>query len=70
MRIELHIEIMPWRWGFGLDRDDDVFGGQRWLQIGPLVFVAVYDIGNCSDPRDWIGLSEMEAERRAQKYQC
>ena len=53
----LHINI--WPWAFQVGKDDDVYGGYRWVSIGPIAFTIHYDIG---------GLSEVEAYERAERY--
>lgn len=65
----LHLWI--WPWALGVDRDDDVYGGQMTLAIGPFGFSLHYSVGNCSSYGldRFTGLSEVEAYERACKYE-
>lgn len=60
-----------WPWAIGAHREDDVYGGERWLYIGPLSIGVSYSIGNCSSAGldRFTGLSEAEAYERALRYE-
>lgn len=57
-----------WPWVFGVNRDEDLYGGERSLFLGPLEFGVSYSIGNSSAKHWWErlgGMSEAEAAERA-----
>jgi hypothetical protein len=69
--IGFSIRFRPLTWRFGFERDADVYGGEWRLQLGPVMLVLSANIGNCSSSNRfeaWRGLSEMEAEERAERY--
>ncbi len=63
----LKMELWLWPWALGTHRDEDVYGGERWLLIGPLGVGIAYSIGNSSSEglERFTGLSEAEAYERA-----
>lgn len=69
--IGLRVEIWLWPWHFGLYREDDVYGGGRFVNIGPLTIGLQYSIGNVSsDGLDrFTGLSDIEAYERAERWE-
>lgn len=37
------VEFWPTAWGFRAHRSDDYWGGERGVQVGPLVFIFKYN---------------------------
>lgn len=67
--IGLRVELWLWPWAFGTFREEDVYGGIRGFQFGPLTVALNYSIGNASAEgiSRWFALSEREAERRLEQ---
>lgn len=67
--IALGFEFWVWPWAVGAGREGDVYGGQSYVCIGPLVLSIKYNIGNCSAnwPSNLLALSESEAWERASR---
>lgn len=67
----LSVHFWLWPWQFGFYRDDDVYGGAQYFNLGPLVFGLHFSIGNCSANglERFTGLSEIEAWKRACKWE-
>lgn len=65
------LHLWLWPWAFGAFCDDDVYGGQMGLHLGPLGINLHYSIGNCSSYGldRFTGLSEVEAYERAERYE-
>lgn len=60
-----------WPWAFGAQRSEDVYGGERGLQVGPIGVSIHYSIGSVSSYGldRFTGLSELEAYERACHYE-
>lgn len=56
-----------WPWALGFHRDEDIYGGDRWVYAGPFSFGISYSIGNASSRGidRFTALSEQEAHERA-----
>lgn len=65
------LHLWLWPWTIGAYRDDDVYGGARYLSLGPLCLGIHYSIGNCSSYGldRFTGLSECEAAERAERWE-
>lgn len=59
--VGIEISFWIWPWAFSADRDEDVYGGSRWLNLGPITLKLSYSIGSPDNG----GLSETEAWNRA-----
>jgi hypothetical protein len=71
-RLSLNLDIRIWPFlSMGLDKTEDVYGGERWAWFGPVGFGVRYDIGNRSDPsiNGRGALSEAEAWERACRFE-
>lgn len=66
-----HFSLWLWPWALGMRRDDDVYGGEMWLYVGPISAGLAYSIGNSSSLGldRFTGLSEAEAHDRAERYE-
>lgn len=65
------VHLWLWPWAFGVQVDEDVYGGARYLSVGPLGFGIHYSIGNASayGLERFTGLSEIEAAERASRWE-
>jgi len=63
----LSFQFWLWPWAFGVNRGDDLYGGEMWAHLGPISVGLAYSIGNCSSAGldRFTGLSEAEAYERA-----
>jgi hypothetical protein len=62
--VALRFVVYPWR--LAVWREDDVYGGGRGFQIGPLLVSIDY---SCGDPNDLFGMSELEAWENASRWE-
>lgn len=64
------LQFWVWPWAIGAHRDEDIYGGQRQLYLGPLALSIHYSIGNASSYGldRFTALSEAEAYERAQRF--
>lgn len=64
-------DVWLWPWALGMNRVEDVYGGERWAYLGPFGFAIAYSIGNrSSDGLDrFTALSEHDAYERAVRYE-
>lgn len=67
--VGLHASFWVWPWAFGRHREEDVYGGERWIYLGPISFGIAYSIGNASSYGldRFTALHESEAYERAAK---
>lgn len=67
----LRLELWLWPWAFGAYRDDDVYGGDAGLHLGPISVGLRYSIGNASSYglERFTALSEEAAFERAQQWE-
>lgn len=61
-----------WPWALGVHREEDVYGGERWVHFGPFSIGLAYSIGNASS--EWpiiarTGLGEADAFCRAARWE-
>lgn len=71
---DFSITFSLWPWPYELvrmDKEDDLFGGCRWLIIGPFIFTVSYTIGDASADgwQAWGALDEDEAWDRAVQFE-
>lgn len=67
-QFSIGLRVWLWPFAFGLWKEEDVYGGERHIFIGPFHLLMSYSIGNCSAEHWWerVGaLSEAEAFDRA-----
>lgn len=69
--IGIRFDFWLWPWSLGVYRDEDLYGGERWIYIGPICIGVAYSIGNASSsgPDRFTALSESDAFVRAAKYE-
>lgn len=67
----LRFDLWLWPWALGVHRDDDVYGGERWLYFGPFSLGIAYSIGNASStgPDRFTALCEEDAFVRAAQFE-
>lgn len=69
--IGFSVSFWLWPWMLGAGREDDVYGGEMYVGIGPFGLSLSYSCGNCSSTglERYTGLSLEEAHERALKYE-
>lgn len=70
--LSLSFCLRVWPWVAQAGRDEDVYGGRRWIAIGPFSVMLEFDIGNSSSENRLVaatGLSESEAWDRACRFE-
>lgn len=65
--VGLRFDLWLWPWALAYHQTEDLYGGERWLHVGPLGLGIAYSIGNASSEGldRFTALSEAEAFSRS-----